>query len=84
VTLVEPSVGNAAASYTVTGTYSMGANCLGSANLVDSTGKTSALNLSMTGAYGQGVNLIEAHPQFVRSGAAHATGRAIPPPPEYT
>jgi len=66
------SSGNAAASYTATGTYSMGANCLGSASLVDSTGKTSALNFSMTGAYGQGVNLIEAHPQFVRSGAAHA------------
>ncbi|HTS63428.1 MAG TPA: hypothetical protein VMH28_15485 [Candidatus Acidoferrales bacterium] len=63
--------GSPAATYTATGTYSMGSNCLGTATLLDSTGKTNALNFSSTGAYGQGVNLLVASPQFVRSGAAH-------------
>jgi uncharacterized protein (TIGR03437 family) len=75
--------GNLTASYTVsssgtstaitsTGTYSVTPNCLGSATLTDSTGKSNSLNFSIVNLYGQGVDVLEANSQFVRTGSAHA------------
>ena len=77
--------GNATASYTVTssnpptatpltsmGTYTVGANCLGSAKLTDSTGTVNTLNFAIAGNYGQNLKLMEASSQFIRSGQGHA------------
>ena len=61
-----------AGAFTATGTYSVGSNCLGSATLMDSSGKTNALTLSIQNTYGQGVNLLESNSTFVRTGGAHA------------
>jgi uncharacterized protein (TIGR03437 family) len=57
---------------TATGTYAVTSACLGSATLVDSTGKSTALNFAVTNAVNTAFSLIEANPQFVRSGTAHA------------
>ncbi len=77
--------GNVTATYTITsssqtpaqltssGTYTLGANCQGSATLKDSNGVTNAFNLVVTGIYGQNAQLLEANPQFIRSGAAHSS-----------
>src|SRR5579871_633079 len=58
-------------TFTATGTYTVGANCLGSASLMDSSGKTNSLTFSILNLYGQAFDLIEANTQFVRSGAGH-------------
>ncbi len=58
--------------FTATGTYSVAANCLGSATLVDSSNKSNALTFSVLNTYGQGVDVIAASSQFVRSGSGHA------------
>ena len=60
------------ASSTATGTYTVGSNCLGSATLTDSSGKSNTATFSIQNVYGQGVDVIEASSQFVRSGGAHA------------
>jgi hypothetical protein len=39
---------------------------------VDSTGNTNKLNFVMTGVYGATAELLEANPQFLRSGSAHS------------
>ncbi len=59
-------------AYTATGTYTVTPNCLGSATLGDSSGKTNTLNFSILNVYGQGIDLMEANSQFVRLGSAHA------------
>ena len=41
-------------AYTATGTYTVTPNCLGSATLGDSSGKTNTLNFSILNVYGQG------------------------------
>ena len=77
--------GNATATYTITsssgaqpqqltahGTYTVTSSCLASATMTDSAGNTNNLNFSITGPYGQGLDVIEANSGFVRSGAAHA------------
>ncbi len=57
---------------TATGTYAVTAACLATATLNVSNGKTNTLNLVITGAYGQGFDVIEDSSTFVRSGAAHS------------
>jgi uncharacterized protein (TIGR03437 family) len=47
-------------------------NCLGSATLMDSNGRSNALNLVIESEYGQTALLLEANSQFVRDGAAHS------------
>jgi uncharacterized protein (TIGR03437 family) len=76
--------GNVTASYTVTssgtapqaitssGTYSVASNCLVTATLTDSTGKTNTLNLVIEAVYGQNTILLEANSGFVRDGTAHS------------
>jgi len=77
--------GNVTASYTITssaqttptqltssGTYTLGANCQGTATLKDSNGVTNTLTLVVTGIYGQNALMLEANPQFIRTGAAHS------------
>jgi uncharacterized protein (TIGR03437 family) len=71
-TYTQSSGGTTPAAITATGTYSVTSACLASASLVDSNGKTNTLNFVLTGNYGAGVDLIDANPQFVRSGSAHA------------
>ncbi|MGA2272564.1 MAG: hypothetical protein ABSH00_03350 [Bryobacteraceae bacterium] len=68
----ESSGGTATAAITATGTYSVTSACLASATLVDSNGKTNTLNFIVTGDYGAGASLIDANPQFIRNGSAHA------------
>jgi uncharacterized protein (TIGR03437 family) len=58
---------------TSSGTYTLGANCQGSATLKDSNGATNTLTLVVTGIYGQNALLLEANPQFIRTGAAHSS-----------
>jgi uncharacterized protein (TIGR03437 family) len=69
---IDSSGGTAQTPITATGTYSVTSACLASATLVDSAGNTNTLNFVITGAYGAAADLIEASPQFVRSGAAHS------------
>ena len=76
--------GNVTASYTITssqtapapltasGTYTVGANCQATATLKDSNGVTNTLNLVVRAQYGQGALVLEANPQFIRTGAAHS------------
>ncbi len=59
-------------AYTATGTYTVTPDCLGSATLTDSAGKGNTLTFSILNTYGQGVDVIAASSQFVRSGSAHA------------
>ncbi len=66
------SSGTAAAAVTSSGTYSVSSNCLASATLTDSTGKTNSLNFAITGTYGAALDLLEANSQFVRTGTAHS------------
>ncbi|MGA2136914.1 MAG: hypothetical protein ABSH50_31880 [Bryobacteraceae bacterium] len=69
---IDSSGGAAQTSVTATGTYSVSSACLGSAILTDSNGNTNTLNVVVTGLYGASATLIEANPQFVRSGSAHS------------
>jgi len=62
--------GTAAASLSSTGTYSLGSNCLGSATLMDSNGRSNALTFAVNGLYGGTLVLIDANSQFVRDGSA--------------
>jgi uncharacterized protein (TIGR03437 family) len=77
--------GNATATYTITtsnpptattlkstGTYTVGANCLGSAALTDSTGLAYTLNVAIAGNYGENLKLMEASSKFIRSGQGHS------------
>jgi uncharacterized protein (TIGR03437 family) len=66
------STGGNSSALTATGTYSIGANCLATGTLTDSTGKTNTFAFSIRSAYGQNAVLIESNPQFVRSGATHS------------
>ncbi len=66
------SAGATPAPVTATGTYSVTPACLASATLTDSTGKSNALYLAITGVYGEAIDLIEANSQFVRTGSAHS------------
>jgi uncharacterized protein (TIGR03437 family) len=66
------SGGTQPAAITATGTYSVTSACLASATLIDSNGKSNALNFVITGTYGAAANVTEANSQFVRDGAAHA------------
>jgi len=59
-------------SLTASGTYSVTSACLASATLVDSAGNTNTLTFVITGEYGAVASLIEANPQFVRTGTAHS------------
>ena len=56
---------------TASGKYTVTSACQASATLTDSSGNTNNFNFAITGAYGQSLDLIEANPQFVRSGTAH-------------
>ena len=69
---IDSSGGTNQNSITATGTYSVTSACLAAATLLDSAGNTNTLNLAITGEYGAGADLIEANPQFVRSGSAHS------------
>jgi uncharacterized protein (TIGR03437 family) len=69
---IDSSGGTTQTSVTATGTYSVTSACLGSATLLDSNGNTNTLSLVITGTYGAAADLIEASPQFVRSGSAHS------------
>lgn len=60
------------APYTATGTYSVTPGCLGTATLVDSSNQGNTLNFSILNTYGQGVDLLAANAQYVRTGSAHA------------
>ena len=75
--------GNATASWTqfsntatttvsATGTYSIGAACLGSLTLSDTSGNKYAGTFSIYGANGAGAQLTLASPQVAVSGAVHA------------
>jgi uncharacterized protein (TIGR03437 family) len=66
------SAGTTAAPITATGTYSVTSNCLATATLTDSTGKTSTLNMVVTGNYGDNFDLVEANSGFLRSGTGHS------------
>jgi uncharacterized protein (TIGR03437 family) len=66
------ATGATSAALTATGTYSVAANCLASATLTDSSGKTNALNFVLEGAYGQNGVVLEASPTFVRTGGVHS------------
>jgi uncharacterized protein (TIGR03437 family) len=57
---------------TATGTYTVASSCVASGTLTDSTGKSNALNMVITGNYGENFLLLEANTGFVRIGAAHA------------
>jgi uncharacterized protein (TIGR03437 family) len=59
-------------AYTATGTYTVTPDCLGSATITDSAGKGNAMTFSILNVYGQGVDVLAASSQFVRSGSAHA------------
>ncbi len=77
--------GNVTASYTISssqasavqltssGTYTVASNCTASATLKDSNGATNTLNFVLEGVYGQNAQVLEANPQFIRSGSAHTT-----------
>ncbi len=77
--------GNVTASYTISssqaspvqltssGTYTVASNCTASATLKDSNGATNTLNFVLEGVYGQNAEVLEANPQFIRSGSAHTT-----------
>jgi uncharacterized protein (TIGR03437 family) len=69
---IDASGGTPQTAITAAGTYSVTSACLASATLVDSTGNTNTVNFAITGNYGAAANLIEANPQFVRSGSAHS------------
>jgi len=69
---VDSSGGTTESLITATGTYSVTSACLASATLTDSSGNTNMINLAITGEYGASADLIEANPQFVRSGSAHS------------
>jgi len=66
------SSGTSPAAITSSGTYSVTSGCLVSATLTDSTGKSNTLNFVIAGTYGEALDLIEANPQFVRTGSAHS------------
>jgi hypothetical protein len=69
---IESSGGTPQTLITAIGSYSVTSACLASATLVDSTGNTNKLNFVMTGVYGATAELLEANPQFLRSGSAHS------------
>jgi uncharacterized protein (TIGR03437 family) len=66
------SSGTTPTALTATGTYTVGSNCVASATLTDSAGKSNALNMVITGDFGQNFLLLEANSGYVRSGAAHS------------
>jgi uncharacterized protein (TIGR03437 family) len=66
------STGGNSAKLTATGTYTVASNCLASATLTDSNGKTNTLTFGIRGAYGQNAILAEANSQFIRLGTAHS------------
>ena len=68
----QTSGGTTAVPLTSTGTYSVTSGCLGSATLMDSSGKSNALNFVIESPQGQTALLLEANSGFVRDGAAHA------------
>ncbi len=61
-----------ATSLSSTGTYTVGANCLGSAALTDSSGKANTLTFAIAGNYGENLKLMEYSSQSLRSGQAHS------------
>lgn len=65
------AAGTTAAAVTATGTYSVTSGCL-AAKLTDSTGKTDTLSIVIEGDYGDNIDVLEASPQFVRTGAGHS------------
>jgi uncharacterized protein (TIGR03437 family) len=67
------SSGTTSAAITASGTYSVTSNCLASATLTDSTGKSNAVSFVIEGTYGEALDLTEANSQFVRTGSGHAT-----------
>lgn len=66
------SSGTMPTALTATGTYKVGSNCVASGTLTDSAGKANALNMVITGNFGQNFLLLAANTGFVRSGAAHS------------
>jgi uncharacterized protein (TIGR03437 family) len=66
------SGGTLPTALTATGTYTVGANCVASGTMTDSAGKANALNMVITGVYGENFLLLEANTGFVRSGSAHS------------
>ena len=66
------STSGTSTAYTASGTYSVASGCLGTANLIDSTNQGHTLNFSILNTYGQGVDVLAANSQYVRSGSAHA------------
>jgi uncharacterized protein (TIGR03437 family) len=66
------NLGGTAAGATATGTYSVNSTCVGSGTMTDTTGKTTALNFTLTNAASSAVNMLEAGSTFVRTGTAHS------------
>jgi len=60
------------ASDSATGTYTVTSDCLASATLGDSSGKSNAWNFAIAGPHGENLNLLAANSQFVRTGSAHS------------
>lgn len=60
------------ATLSASGTYTVASSCLASATLMDSTGKSNALNFVIEGDYGENALLIESSSGFAGSGTAHA------------
>jgi uncharacterized protein (TIGR03437 family) len=57
---------------TASGTYTVTSACLASATLLDSSGKSNAMNFVIAGVHGETLDLLAANSQFVRSGSAHS------------
>ncbi len=69
-TYTASSPGTAPATVTATGTYSVASNCLASAMLTDSSGKSNTLNFAVTGI--QALDVLDSNSGFVRSGSLHS------------
>lgn len=66
------SSGGGSTQSTATGTYTVAANCMGSATLADSSGAAGSLNLVVSNDTGASFDMIEANSKFMRSGTAHS------------
>ena len=62
----------ASTALTASGTYTLTAACVGTANLTDSSGKSIAMNFSVTDAAATSMNVIEASSTYLRTGTAHS------------
>ncbi len=63
---------SAATSITATGAYSVATNCLGSATMTDTAGKSKSINFSVAGNHGENLRMIESSAVLIASGAARS------------